>query len=153
MAISFTNIWKDKIIDPIVNALRSELGSQCNVYISDRYEPEGNCSIRVHGVSQELQNISKGSFTNEYTIEISYYLIASNYNEKAVEKLYRDVSRIEQLLFNKRQPSGRSESAGSFKFYDGRIESIQINEKVDEEELVDNLLTAKIEYVCIYSKV
>tara|TARA_R110002020_G_scaffold246709_2_gene460573 strand:- start:34 stop:495 length:462 start_codon:yes stop_codon:yes gene_type:complete len=153
MAIDFTNIWQDKIIDPLVKELRTEFGNQISIYIGEEFKHIGNCSIRLHGISQSLENISKGSFTNQYTVEISYYLMASNYNEKGVEKLYRDVSRIEQLLFNKRQPSGRSESVGSYKFYDGRIESIQINAKEGEEEAVDNLLTAKIEYVCIYSKV
>tara|TARA_R100000278_G_scaffold17008_2_gene17099 strand:- start:239 stop:700 length:462 start_codon:yes stop_codon:yes gene_type:complete len=153
MAISFTNIWQDKIIDPIISALRTEFGNQVNVYISDIFKPEGNCSIRVHGINQSLELISNGAFTNEYTIEIVYYLVSSNYNEKAIEKLYRDVSRIEQLLFNKRQPSGRSESVGSFKFYDGRVESIDINDRTEDEQQVDNLLNARIEYVCRYSKV
>ena len=92
MAIDFTNIWQDKIIDPIIKELRTEFGSQISVY--------SNCSIRVHGTSQALESISQEAFTNEYSVEISYYLIASNYNEKGVEKLFRDVSRIEQLLFN-----------------------------------------------------
>ena len=143
MAIDFTNIWQDKIIDPIIKELRTEFGSQISVYSNEAFKPMGNCSIRVHGTSQALESISQEAFTNEYSVEISYY------NEKGVEKLFRDVSRIEQLLFNKRQPSGRSESSGSYKFYDGRIESIQINSKEGEEEVVDNLLTAKIEYVCI----
>ena len=152
MPITFTNIWKDKVIDPIMTMLRTEFGNQVNVDIGEEYETSGNCSIRVHGVSQSLLNISQDSFTNEYTVEISYYLIASNYNEKGVEKMYRDISRIEQLLFNKRQPSGRGETSQE-NFYDGRVEEIQINLKEGEEESVDNLLTSKIEYVCIYSKV
>jgi hypothetical protein len=153
MAITFTNIWQEKIINPLIKELRTEFGNQISVYIDESFKPMGNCSLRIHGISQTLENISQESFTNEYTVEISYYLIASNYNEKGIEKLYRDVSRIEQLLFNKRQPSGRSESTGSQNFYDGRVESIEINTKEGDEESVDNLLTAKIEYVCIYTKV
>ena len=152
MAITFTNIWQTKVIDPLVSMLRTEFGNACKVYTSDMFEPTGNCGLRVHGLSQNLVRISNGAFSNEYKVELTYYLIASNYSDKGIEKVYRDISRIEQLLFNKRQPSGRSETS-NFNFYDGRIENIQINEKDSDEEDVDSLLTAKMEFVCIYSKV
>ena len=37
MAITFTNIWQEKIIDPIVSVLRTEMGNACKVYTSDRF--------------------------------------------------------------------------------------------------------------------
>ena len=150
MAISFTNIWKDKVIDILTKFIRSEFKGAISVYTSEVYEPQGNCSIRIFGSEQSLIRHDKGAFTNEYSVELAYYLSGSNLNERAIDKMYRDVSRLEQLLWNKSEPSLRSYDSA---FYGGRVEGVTINEKVGEEESVDNLLSARIDYVCNFSKV
>ena len=150
MAISFTNIWKDKVIDILKKFIRTEFKGAISVYAAEQYQPQGNCSIRIFGLNQSLARYDKEAFTNEYTLEIVYYLLASNLNEKASEKMYRDVSRLEQLLWNKAEPNQRSDDGA---FYGGRVEGITMNEKVGVEATVDNLLTARIDYVCNFSKV
>ena len=150
MAISFTNIWKDKVIDIIVKFIRTEFKNQISVYVAEEYEQHGNCSIRIFGSSQNTIRFDKGAFTNEYSLDIVYYLLGANFTEKAVEKMYRDVSRLEQLLWNKTEPNQRSDDGG---FYGGRVESIDINSKAGIEGTMDQLLTSRIEYVCSYSKV
>ena len=150
MAISFTNIWKDKVIDFLVKFIRTEFKNQISVYVAEEYEQHGNCSIRIFGSSQNTIRFDKGAFTNEYSLDIVYYLLGANFTEKAVEKMYRDVSRLEQLLWNKTEPNQRSDDGG---FYGGRVESIDINSKVGIEGTMDQLLTSRIEYVCSYSKV
>ena len=150
MAISFTNIWKDKVIDILVKLIRTEFKNQISVYTAEEYEQHGNCSVRVFGTSQDTIRFDKGAFTNEYRVEIAYYLLGANFTEKAVEKMYRDVSRLEQLLWNKTEPNQRSDDGG---FYGGRVEGIDINSKSGVETTIDQLLTSKIEYVCSYSKV
>tara|TARA_Y100001963_G_C6754616_1_gene436103 strand:- start:1103 stop:1555 length:453 start_codon:yes stop_codon:yes gene_type:complete len=150
MAISFTNIWKDKVIDILVKFIRTEFKGAVSVYTGEEYEAQGNCSVRVFGVNQSLIRYDKSAFTNEYSIEIVYYLSGSNLNERAVDKMYRDISRLEQLLWNKTEPSDRGDDGG---FYGGRVESITMNQKVGVETTVDNLLTARIDYVCNFSKV
>ena len=150
MAISFTNIWKDKVIDIIVKFIRTEFKNQISVYTAEEYEQHGNCSIRIFGSSQNTIRFDKGAFTNEYSLEIVYYLLGANFTEKAVEKMYRDVSRLEQLLWNKTEPNQRNDDGG---FYGGRVEGIDINSKVGIENTIDQLLTSRIEYVCNYSKV
>ena len=150
MAISFTNIWQEKIIDILVKFIRVEFKNSISVYTGSEYEQQGNCSIRIFGSSQSLIRHDKAAFTNRYSLDIVYYLLGSNLNERAVEKMYRDVSRLEQLLWNKAEPNQRSDDGG---FYDGRVQRIFINQKTGEEQNIDNLLTARIEYVCSYSKV
>ena len=150
MAISFTNIWKDKVIDIIVKFIRTEFKNQISVYVAEEYEQHGNCSIRIFGSSQNTIRFDKGAFTNEYSLDIVYYLLGANFTEKAVEKMYRDVSRLEQLLWNKTEPNQRSDDGG---FYGGRVASIDINSKTGAEGTMDQLLTSRIEYVCSYSKV
>ena len=80
MAITFTNIWQTKIIDPLVSMLRTEFGNACKVYTSDMFEPTGNCGLRVHGLSQNLVRISNGAFSNEYNFLFSLSLSTSLYN-------------------------------------------------------------------------
>ena len=150
MAISFTNIWKDKVIDILTKFIRAEFKGALSVYTSEMYEPQGNCAIRIFGVEQSLIRHDKEAFTNEYSVELSYYLSGSNLNERAVDKMYRDVSRLEQLLWNKAEPNQRSDDGA---FYGGRVEGISMNVKTGKETTVDNLLTAKIDYVCNFSKV
>ena len=150
MAISFTNIWKDKVIDILTKFIRAEFKGALSVYTSEVYEPQGNCAIRIFGAGQSLARHDKEAFTNEYSIELTYYLSGSNLNERAVDKMYRDVSRLEQLLWNKTEPNQRSDDGA---FYGGRVEGVTINEKVGVETTVDNLLTARIDYVCNFSKV
>ena len=150
MAISFTNIWKDKVIDILTKFIRAEFKGSLSVYTSEVYEPQGNCAIRIFGSGQSLTRHDKEAFTNEYSVELAYYLSGSNLNERAVDKMYRDVSRLEQLLWNKAEPNQRSDDGA---FYGGRVEGITMNEKVGAENAVDNLLTSRIDYVCNFSKV
>ena len=150
MAISFTNIWQTKVIDILIKFIRTEFKGALSIYTSEIYEPQGNCSIRIFGSSQSLVRYDKEAFTNEYSLEIVYYLLGSNLNERAIEKMYRDVSRLEQLLWNKAEPNQRRDDGG---YYGGRVESIAMNVKVGEETAVDNLLTSRLDYICNFSKV
>ena len=78
MAISFTNIWKDKVIDILKKFIRTEFKGAISVYAAEQYQPQGNCSIRIFGLNQSLARYDKEAFSNEYTLEIVYYLLASN---------------------------------------------------------------------------
>ena len=66
-----------------------------------------------------------------------------------MDKVYADVSRLEQLLFNKADPVNRSDDGC---YYGGLVTGIEFNQKTAEEDEVDGLLTAKIEYLCYYTK-
>jgi hypothetical protein len=145
MAITFTNIWKDKIMDKLSSILRDEFGGQIPVYISDGYVNSGNCSIRIFGKSQTSIEFTTDSFTNEYQVEMAYYLVATNSNETILDKLYRDISRIEQLIANNLNISDY--------WHNALIDSIEINSYDEIEDSVDGLLTAKLNFVCSYTKV
>tara|TARA_Y100001963_G_C6592838_1_gene358771 strand:- start:129 stop:587 length:459 start_codon:yes stop_codon:yes gene_type:complete len=150
MAISYTNIIKTKILDIIRLFIRNEFQNSYDVYIGSKYERKGNQSIRLECIKQELNRHGNMGYENEYTVEISLYLNISNYEDKIVmDKLYNDVSRLEQLLFNKRDSAKRSNDNG---FYGGEISNVSFNDKTDEEEDVDSLVCAKIEYLCLYTK-
>jgi hypothetical protein len=148
MAISFDNIWKDKVLDVLKGILRTEFAGHATVYVADTYQPRGNLSIRLWGNNQRLIDRSPNlsAFTNEYTIDIVYYLMNPNTSQKTIDRLYRDVSHIEQLIFNNTNQS----SAG---FYNGHITDIDINNKTGDEVYVDGLLCATFNFVCTYTKI
>tara|TARA_B100000519_G_C14258494_1_gene446288 strand:- start:4737 stop:5195 length:459 start_codon:yes stop_codon:yes gene_type:complete len=150
MPITYTNIIKTKILEPIRSLLRTEFQDSFHIYIGSMYERKGNQSIRLECTRQELNRHGNMGYENEYTVEISLYLNISNYDDKIVmDKLYNDTSRLEQILFNKRDSASRGNDNA---FYGGEISNISFNEKTSDEQEVDSLVCAKIEYLCLYTK-
>ena len=149
MAITFENIIKNKILEPIRSFIRTEFGGMADVYIGETYEKKGNISIRLECLNQTLTDQGAYGFQNEYQVQITYYLLGSNFaTKKVMDKVYNDVSRLEQLLFNKADPVNRGDDC----YYGGVVNNISFNEKTAEETEVDSLLVAKIDYLCYYTK-
>ena len=150
MAISFQNIIKDKVLEPIRSFIRAEFGGMADVYIGESYEKKGNLSIRLECLNQNLTDQGAYGFQNEYEVQITYYLLGSNFaTKKVMDKVYNDVSRLEQLLFNKADPVNRGNDDC---YYGGVVNNISFNEKTAEEADIDSLLVAKIDYLCYYTK-
>ena len=149
MAISYTNIINDKVLEPIRLFIRTEFPAMA-VYIGGFYEKRGNVSVRIECLNQDINSLGSSGYENEYTVGVTYYLLASNFAHKTVmDKMYTDVSRLEQLLFNKKDQVSRSSDGA---YYGGTVTSIAYNQKTAEEEEVDGLLCAKLEYLCYYTK-
>jgi len=144
MAIAYTNIWEDKVLSPLESLIKNEFVGY-SVYVAEEYEHKGNMSFKLWGLSQASIEDSTASYTNNYAVDIAYYLLAPNMRESAIEKLYKDVSRIERLLFNNKnnQPN----------YYNGRILSIEFNLKTEDESFVEGLIVARIKFVCSYTEV
>ena len=73
-----------------------------------------------------------------------YYLIDANPTERTWEKVYKDIGRVEQVVFdnkNQPQPSG---------FINGRIEEIVVNSKTTYESNVDDLIKVYLDFRCNY---
>ena len=147
MPVNFTNIFWNKILIPLRSDLRTEFGSSCKVYISDEYESNGNLSIRLFTDTSTFEEDRGSAELREYQVEIAYYLISTNTNkEKLFEKLYRDASRIEALLFSKRFKNTSSTQG----FFNGIVSDIVVNSKTDDELNIDNLNTVKFSFTCQY---
>ena len=57
MAISFTNIWKDKILDTIRSFVNTEFAGTIAVYTGD-FKDMGNQSLRLTPLSSTLVEIT-----------------------------------------------------------------------------------------------
>ena len=97
MAVNFTNNWKN-ILDKLESILESEFKGALPVY-KGKDIPKG--------VNQAIQLIPTGTVLNEYnvlselrefSVTLRYVFAEANVNEKALDHILRQVSRIEALI-------------------------------------------------------
>tara|TARA_R100000388_G_scaffold79021_1_gene57665 strand:+ start:3326 stop:3829 length:504 start_codon:yes stop_codon:yes gene_type:complete len=100
MALQTNNITYDKIMIPLRDKLRNEFEGSLPVYIDSKHKNIGSKYLRIFIDSQSLFTRRAKAFTNLYDIEIDYVLKTNRINEKALDEMYKDVSRIETLLIN-----------------------------------------------------
>ena len=139
MAITFENVFKDKILDTIRSFLNTEFAGTISVYTGN-FKNMGNQSIRLTPVGNDLtQKLSTGEI-REYIVDIGYYFKEKALKRDAWEHILRMVSRIENLFDDNRSNT----------YFNGRLVSMRINEKTAEEEEIDGLNTVKWEFRGMY---
>ena len=136
MAITFENVFKDKILDTIRTFLNTEFAGTISVYTGN-FKNMGNQSIRLTPVGNDL--ITQTSGTGElrdYIVDIGYYFKEKALKRDAWEHILRMVSRIENLFDDNRNNT----------YLDGRLVSMRINEKTAEEEEIEGLNVIRWEF-------
>ena len=136
MAITFENVFKDKILDTIRTFLNTEFAGPISVYTGN-FKNMGNQSIRLTPVGNDL--ITQTSGTGElrdYIVDIGYYFKEKALKRDAWEHILRMVSRIENLFDDNRNNT----------YLDGRLVSMRINEKTAEEEEIEGLNVIRWEF-------
>ena len=98
MAISYNNITYDKIMIPLRDKLRTEFKGALPVYFDSKDKEIGNKSLRIYPNSQTLQEKRTKSYINSYEIEMNYIINTYKSDEKALDEMYKDVTRIETIL-------------------------------------------------------
>ena len=144
MATSSTNIFWDKILTPIRSFLTTEFAGGLKIYIAEEYKDRGNLSLRLFCNTSDLISEGNGFQEKEYTVDMCYYLIEANPTEKTYEKIYLDIGRIEQVVFNNKNQTQPG-------FINGRIEEIVVNSKTAYEANIDNLQKVYMLFKCSYA--
>ena len=144
MALSVTNIIYDKVLTPLRDVLRTEFKGALPIYFDSTFKDIGTKALRIFPNSQSLQDRRHGSFLNLYDIEMTYYLRTNGDDEKALDQLYRDLTRIETVLLDNRV--GGSDSPY---FYAGQPD---VEHDVDETDL-SNVLISKINIPVLYEEI
>ena len=139
MAITFENVFKDKILDTIRSFLNTEFAGTISVYTGD-FKNMGNQSIRLTPVGNDLSQLMSSGEVREYIVDIGYYFKEKALKKDAWEHILRMVSRIENLFDDNRSNT----------YFNGRLVSMRINEKTAEEEEIDGLNTVKWEFRGMY---
>jgi hypothetical protein len=142
MAIPFENITYDKIMTPLRDKLRTEFAGALPIYFDNQPQNIGTKSLRIYPTSQELQEKRTKSYLNLYNIEMDYVLRTYRDDEKALDQMYKDVSRIETVLFN-------NSNGGDIPYFYAGMPTIEHN--VDAG--IDNVYVSRISVPVLYEEV
>ena len=135
MPITFTNVFKDKILDTIRSFLNTEFAGTISVYTGD-FKNMGNQSIRLTPLGNDLSELMSDGEVREYIVEIVYYFKEKALKKDVWEHILRMVSRIENLFNDNLNNT----------YFDGRLVNMRINQKNAEEEKVEGLNVIKWEF-------
>ena len=139
MAITFTNVFKDKILDTIRKFLTTEFAGALSVYTGD-FKDMGTQSLRMTPVGNDLTETRSSGEVRDYIVDIGYYFKEKALKRDVWEHILRQVSRIENLFDDNRANT----------YFNGRLANMRINEKTAEEEAIDGLNVIKWEFRAMY---
>ena len=135
MPITFVNIWDDKILDTIRSFLNTEFAGSIPVY-TGTFKDMGNQSIRLNPIASNLIERMVTGETREYVLDVSYSFKEKSIKKDTWEHIFRQVSHIEALFFQNQNNT----------FFDGRLETCQINQLENDEQLIEGLNVMRWEW-------
>ena len=139
MAVSYTNIIKTNVLDSVEKLLEDEFSG-----IPVGYEAKGNeCFILEPGEDALIELLSAGQ-SRSYTVLIIYQMKKAGSLELNKDHLTNTAERIKRLMYNNSAYSPSS----SYKFHDGKTESILY--EIDEDD--PELKRANITFTCIVTE-
>lgn len=139
MAISFTNVFKDKILDTIRSFLNTEFAGTIPVYTGG-FKNMGSQSIRMTPIGNDLvDNLTNGEI-REYIVEVAYYFKEKSVKRDTWEHILRQISRMENLFNDNLNNT----------YFNGRLVSMRINELEDEEAEIEGLNAVKWEFRAMF---
>jgi len=145
MAISFNNITYDKIMIPLRDKLRTEFAGAMPIYFDNTHRQVGNKSLRIYPVAQTLQDKRTRSYINLYEIEMDYVLNTNRSNEKALDEMYKDVTRVETVLFN-------NSNGGDIPYFYAGMPTIDHNIDTDIPNAIVSRITVPVLYEEVHEK-
>ena len=129
MAITFTNIIFDEIIENLAKLINDEFN------ISVHYdEHKGVQSFLLTGLSDDfVTNLSTG-VQREYGVEVNYQLkIGGQYTKNNIKQVSNVMERFKRLVFNNKILSNGSE------WFDAQVSSINYEQNEDDETLLNGI--------------
>ena len=97
MAVNFTNNWKN-ILDKLESILETEFKGALPVY-KGKDVPKGvNQAIQLIPTGSVLIEYNLTSETREFSVTLRYVFAEANVNERALDHILRQISRIEALI-------------------------------------------------------
>ena len=97
MAVNFTNNWKN-ILDKLESVLETEFKGALPVY-KGKDIPKGiNQALQLIPTGSVLTDYNATSETREFSVTVRYVFADANVNERALDHILRQISRIEALI-------------------------------------------------------
>ena len=138
MAISYTNVIKTNVLDSLEKILEDEF----NLPVG--YKNIGNESISIMPQSDDLVELISNGQVRSYSILISYEMNKGGEFENNMDHLSKRAERCKRIIHNNTAYAPSS----SYKFHDGRIESIEYEQDPDSPEI----LRANMTFNCIVTE-
>ena len=139
MAVSYTNIIKTNVLDSVEKLLEDEFsGSPVG------YEAKGNECFVLEPQEDTLIELLSGGQARSYAVLIVYQMKKAGNMELNKDHLTGRAERVKRLMYNNSAYSPSS----SYKFHDGRTESILY--EIDEDD--PELKRANITFTCIVTE-
>ena len=127
---------------PLRQKLRTEFKGALPIYFDSIAQNIGTKSLRIYPTSQSLQEKRTSTYMNLYEIEMDYIIKTNRNNEKALDEMYKDVSRIETVLFN-------NSHGGNIPYFYAGMPSIDHNIDTD----IENVYASRISVPVLYEEV
>ena len=131
MAVNFTNNWKN-ILDKLESILETEFKGALPVYKGKDIPKGVNQAIQLIPTGTVLIEYNVTSETREFSITLRYVFAEANVNERALDHILRQVSRVEALIHdNTAMTLDKGSDADNSNAFNCRFESTELN--ADEE--------------------
>tara|TARA_Y100001938_G_scaffold142331_1_gene213365 strand:- start:84 stop:521 length:438 start_codon:yes stop_codon:yes gene_type:complete len=131
VAVSFSNNWK-LILDKLEAVIETEFKGALPVYKGVEIPKGINQALQLIPDSDVLSEYNINSETREYTINVKFIFAEANVNEKALDHILRQVSRIGALIHDNMTMT-LSDSTTAFNC---RFESTDLNTEADSNAYV-----------------
>ena len=131
MPTSFTNNWKN-ILDKLESTIRVEFKNTLPTYRGFDNDPAGSQYLRLVPVGTTLLEYNSTSETREFSIDMMLHFKSANIKEKALEHIFRLVSRVESLIVDNIAMTLSDDS----NLFNCRIESTTFDSTNSEEHVV-----------------
>ena len=139
MAISYINIIKTNVLDSIEKLLEDEFGG-----IPVGYEAKGNECFILQPEEDTLVELLSSGQVRSYSVLIIYEMNKAGNMELNKDHMTNRAERVKRLIYNNSAYSPSS----TYKFHDGRTESIVY--EIDEDD--PELKRANITFTCIVTE-
>ena len=97
MAVNFSNNWKN-ILDKLESILEVEFKGALPVYKGKDIPKGVNQGLQLIPTGSVLTEYNATSETREFSITVRYVFAEANVNERALDHILRQISRIEALI-------------------------------------------------------
>ena len=97
MAVNFTNNWKN-ILDKLESVLETEFKGALPVYKGKDIPKGVNQGLQLIPTGSVLTDYNATSETREFSVTVRYVFAEANVNERALDHILRQISRIEALI-------------------------------------------------------
>jgi hypothetical protein len=139
VAVNYTNIIKTNVLDSVEKLLEDEFGG-----IPVGYEAKGNECFVLEPQEDTLIELLSGGQARSYAVLIVYQMKKAGNMELNKDHLTGRAERVKRLIYNNSAYSPSS----TYKFHDGRTESIVY--EIDEDD--PELKRANITFTCIVTE-